>query len=117
MDVFAGLPLLGGALGCFLGGSLNDWLMRRTGSRRLGRIAVAFTGKCLAAALVAASLLVADGRSAMAVLFACKFFGDWSLPTVWGTITDVSGRASGTVFGAVNMAGAVAAFLAGPVMG
>jgi MFS family permease len=117
MGLFAGLPLLGGALGGFLGGSLNDWLIRRTGSRRLGRSAVAFTGKGLAAALVAASLLVADGRWAMAVLFACKFFGDWSLPTCWGTITDVSGRASGTVFGAVNTAGAVAAFLAGPVMG
>jgi MFS transporter, ACS family, glucarate transporter len=117
MGVFAGLPPLGGAVGGFLGGSLNDWLIRRTGSRRLGRSAVAFTGKFLAAVLVTASLLVADGRWAMAVLFACKFFGDWGLPTVWGTITDISGRAAGTVFGAVNMAGAVAAFLAGPAMG
>lgn len=117
MGVFASLPLWGGALGGFAGGALNDWLIRVSGSRRLGRAAVAFTGKALAAALIAASLFVEDGREVMVVLFACKFFCDWSVPTLWGAITDVSGRAAGTVFGAVNMVGAVAAFVAGPTMG
>src|SRR5262249_1878328 len=117
MGLFAPLPLLGGALGGFLGGGLNDFLIRSTGSRRWGRSLVAFTGKLLAAVLIAASLMVSDGRLVMVVLLACKFFGDWSLPTQWGTITDIGGRASGTVFGVVNTVGAAAAFLAGPSMG
>jgi sugar phosphate permease len=92
-------------------------LIRVSGSRRWGRSAVAFTGKLLAGVLITASLAVPDGRWAMVVLLGCKFFGDWSLATQWGTITDVGGRASGTVFGVVNMVGALAAFLAGPVLG
>jgi ACS family glucarate transporter-like MFS transporter len=117
MGLFAGLPLLGGALGGAVGGGLNDLAIRLTGNRRLGRSAVAFTGKFLAAVLITLSLLVADGRWVMVVLFACKFFCDWSLSTVWGTITDIGGPASGTLFGTLNAVGAAAGFLAGPVMG
>jgi ACS family glucarate transporter-like MFS transporter len=117
MGVFASLPLGGGALGGTAGGFLNDLLIHASGSRRWGRSAVAFTGKLLAGVLIAASLAVPDGRGVMVVLLGCKFFGDWSLATQWGTITDVGGRASGTVFGVVNMVGGLAAFVAGPVLG
>jgi ACS family glucarate transporter-like MFS transporter len=117
MGLFAGLPLWGGALGGAAGGALNDLAIRVTGSRRLGRSLVAFTGKALAAAIVLASLTVADGRAVMLVLFACKFFGDWSLPTQWGAVTDVGGRAAGTLFGVVNTAGSVAGFVANPILG
>jgi sugar phosphate permease len=117
MGLFAGLPLWGGALGGAVGGVLNDALIRWTGSRRWGRAVVAFTGKMLAAVLITASLLVADGRWVMVVLLACKFFTDWSLATAWGAITDVGGAAAATVFGVVNTAGSLAAFAAGPVMG
>jgi sugar phosphate permease len=117
MGLFAGLPLWGGAVGGTVGGVLNDALIRLTGSRRLGRSAVALTGKVLAGGLIAAATQVEDGRLVMVVLLACKFFGDWSLATVWGTITDVAGPAAGTVFGVINTAGAVAAFAAGPTMG
>jgi sugar phosphate permease len=114
MGLFAGLPLWGGAFGGSLGGVLNDVFIRATGSRRLGRAGVAFTGKLMAALLIALSVTVADGRL---VLLACKFFTDWSLASQWGAITDVGGPAAGTVFGTVNTAGAAAAFGAGPVMG
>jgi hypothetical protein len=53
----------------------------------------------------------------MVVLLACKFFGDWSLPTQWGAITDVGGPSAATLFGVVNTAGSLAAFAAGPAMG
>jgi sugar phosphate permease len=117
MGLFAGLPLLGGALGGAVGGGLNDLAIRLTGNRRLGRSAVAFTGKTLAAMLIASSLFVDDGRWVMVVLFGCKFFCDWSLSTVWGAITDIGGPASGTLFGTLNAIGAAAGFIAGPVMG
>src|SRR5262249_31513183 len=116
MGLFAGLPLLGGALGGAVGGALNDLTIRLTGSRRWGRVAVAFTGKSLAALLVVASMSVADGRYAALVLFACKFFCDWSLSTAWGAITDVGGPVSGTLFGTINTMGSAAAFIASPVM-
>ncbi len=117
MGLFTPLPLLGGAAGGILGGVLNDYLLRRTGNRRWARSGIAFTGKFVAAGLVVASVQMTDGRLAMVVLLAARCFGDWSLPTQWGTITDVSGRASGTVFGLVNAVGAAGGFVAGPVLG
>jgi sugar phosphate permease len=117
MGVFAMLPLLGGALGGMVGGVLNDLLIRATGNPRLGRGAVALVGKLAGAGLLVASLYVADGRLVMVVLMVSKFFGDWSLTSQWGALTDIAGPASGTIFGIVNMSGSLAAFAAGPIMG
>jgi nitrate/nitrite transporter NarK len=66
--------------------------------------------------LLLASLGAGSGGLLVAVLLASKFFTDWTVPLVWGTITDISGRAAATVFGVVNAAGAVAGALAGPSM-
>ena len=46
-----------------------------------------------------------SGAAAAWFLFAAKFFSDWSLPTTWGTCTDLGGRFSGTVFAIINTAG------------
>jgi ACS family glucarate transporter-like MFS transporter len=116
MGQFAPLPLLGGAIGGLLAGALNDMCINATGSRRWSRTAVAFTGKTLAAIMIAVSVQAEDGRIVAVFLLATKFFGDWSLPTQWGTITDISGRAAGTVFAVVNTIGGIAAFIASPIM-
>src|SRR5262249_48832698 len=102
MGWFAPLPLVGGAVGGMVGGVLNDVLLRKTGRSRWARSGVALTGKSLAAVLIVTSLAVPDGRWVMVLLLGCKFFGDWSLPTQWGTITDMAGKAAGTMFGVVN---------------
>jgi sugar phosphate permease len=115
--MFTPFPFIGAAAGGIFAGWLNDYLLRRMRSRRWARSSIAFTGKFVAAGLVLASLQVADGRAAMVVLLAARFFGDWSLPTQWGTITEMSGRASATVFGLVNSVGAIGGFVAGPLLG
>jgi MFS family permease len=117
MGLFAPLPFLGGALGGVLGGILNDVLIRKLGSRRWARSLVAFTGKSVAAALVIASMQVEDGRLTMVVLLAARVFSDWSLPTQWGAVTDMGGRAAATLFGVVNTVGVFGGFVAGPVFG
>jgi ACS family glucarate transporter-like MFS transporter len=117
MGWFAPLPLLGGAVGGVVGGMLNDLLLRRNRHRRWSRSGVALIGKALAAVLIVTSLAVPDGRWVMVLLLACKFFGDWSLPTLWGTITDMAGKGAGTVFGVVNTVGSIGGFVAGPVLG
>jgi sugar phosphate permease len=117
MGWFAPLPLLGGAAGGVVGGMLNDLLLHRTTRPRWARSGVALSGKSLAAVLIVASLAVSDGRLVMLLLLGCKFFGDWSLPTQWGTITDMAGKGAGTVFGIVNTVGSIGGFVAGPVLG
>jgi sugar phosphate permease len=116
MGIFASLPLWGGAAGGAFAGLLNDRLIRFKG-RKFARKAVGLTGKVLASVLVLISLDLEDGRLIMVLLAGAKFLTDWSQPTVWGTITDIAGPASGRVFGAVNMAGSVGAFVSGPVLG
>lgn len=117
MGIFASLPLWAGALGGAAGGMLNDFIIRRTGKLRFGRTTVGLSGKLTAAFLIAASLSVDDGRWMMVVVAVAKFFTDWSLPTLWGAVTDIGGRASGKVFGMVNTIGGLGGFLAGPVIG
>ena len=117
MGVFAMLPLIGGALGGLFGGMLNDTAIHLTGNRRWSRSSVGLTGKVVSAGLMAWSVSLGDGRTVMLALFACKFFTDWSQPTQWATVTDISGRAAATVFGMMNTVGSAAGFLAGPLIG
>lgn len=115
--LYSSLPLWGGALGGLCGGALNDLAARALGSRRWGRSLVGASGQVFAAALIVATAGSTDGRAVMWTLLAAKFFIDWSQPTTWGAITDTAGPAGGAVFGVVNAAGSVGAFLAGPIMG
>ena len=101
----ASLPLWGGALGGIAGGWLNDRLIARTGTRRWSRSGVGFVGKAIGCLMLALVVRPADGLTAALVLFAAKFFSDWSQPTVWGACTDLGGRYSATVFSLVNFAG------------
>jgi nitrate/nitrite transporter NarK len=101
----ASLPLWGGALGGITGGWLNDGLIAGTGSRRWVRSGVGFVGKLIGCAMLGLVVGQSRGEAAALVLFAAKFFSDWSQPTVWGTCTDLGGRHSATVFGLINTAG------------
>ena len=117
MGFYASLPLFGGALGGIFGGVLNDWIIRVTGKRHMARRIVGLMGKLVAAVVVAISLTIEDGRWMMVVVAAGKFFTDWSQPTTWGAITDISGPAAGRIFGTVNMCGSFGAIIAGPILG
>ena len=116
MGIYSALPLLGGALGGAMGGYLNDVLIRRTGNRRWSRTGIALTGKGLAAALMFTALAFYDNPYVFCVLlFFVKFFGDWSLSTSWGTISDIGGRATASVFAFNNSVAGIGA-IAAPTM-
>jgi sugar phosphate permease len=118
MGVYSALPLIGGALGGAAGGWLNDTLIRRTGNRRWSRSAVGLTGKGLAAGLVGFALVFYENPYVFCtILFFVKFFGDWSLTTGWGTVTDIGGRSSATVFAFNNGIAGFGSILAPPMYG
>ena len=100
MGIYSALPLLGGVTGGIIGGYLNDWLIRRTGSRRWVRSLVGFAGKFLAAITLATGIVFFydDPYVFCGMLFVVKLFADISLTTRWGTITDIGGRATASVF-------------------
>jgi MFS family permease len=70
----------------------------------------------MAALLISVALLFYDNPQVFCgFLFFVKFFGDWSLATSWGVITDIGGRATASVF-AFNNAVAGIGFIAAPVL-
>ncbi|MDG2129389.1 MAG: MFS transporter [Fuerstiella sp.] len=113
MGMYSSLPLLGGAIGGAIGGFLNDFLIRRTGNLKWSRRAVGLAGKGTAGILLAVSMLwYDDPQKFCLMLFAVKFFSDWSLTTTWGAVTDIGGHTTATVFAFNNTVatlGAVAA--------
>ncbi len=105
LGLLASVPLWGGALGGIAGGFINDGLIAWTGNRRLSRSTVGFSGKAIACVCLYFSITHADPMIGACLLFATKFFSDWSQPTVWGTSTDMGGRYSATVFSIINSSG------------
>ncbi|MEX1232144.1 MAG: MFS transporter [Planctomycetaceae bacterium] len=109
------IPLWGGALGGLMGGFCNDFLIRRTGSRRRARSTVAFIGFFIGSLMIFLVSELDNGVAAACALFGAKLFIDTTQPTVWGTCTDLGGRFSATVLGIINTAGMVGG-LAVPVI-
>ena len=116
MGIYSALPLLGGAIAGVTGGMLDDFLIARTGNRRWSRVGVAFVGKGLAAALMFVALIFFD-RPYMfcSILFFVKLFGDWSLTTSLGVVTDIGGKATASVFAFSNSVAGIA-FIAAPMV-
>ena len=100
MGIYSALPLLGGATGGIIGGFLSDALIRWTGNRRWVRSLVGFSGKFLAAVTLSMSVLFFYDNPYVfcGMLFIVKLFADISLTSRWGTITDIGGRATASVF-------------------
>jgi len=116
MGIYSALPLLGGAIAGLTGGLLNDWLIARTGNRRWSRSGIAIFGKGVAAVVLLAAMLWYDSPYIFCwLLFVVKLFGDWSLTTSWGVVTDIGGRATASVF-AFNNAVAGIGLIVAPVL-
>lgn len=116
--LMSALPLLGGAIGGAIGGWLNDRLIRATGDLRWGRRAIGLGGKGTAAILLLAGLLVFDRPYLFCtVLFFVKVFSDSGLATTWGTVTDIGGKATASVFAFNNAIAGIGSIVAPPVFG
>ena len=103
-------PLIGGALGNWVGGSVVD-LLYRQGRWRLSRQLPAVAGFLLAAAGLLGSL-VADQMYAKVLLLAIAVFGaDMTLPPSWAFCIDIGRQHAGTVSGTMNMAGNIGSFV------
>jgi len=105
VGLFASLPLLAGVVGDTVGGLATDWLLRRTGSAKLGRRVVAIVGLLGCAVFIVPAAITEDGYTAVYCLTASMFFLECTIGPSWAVPMDTGGKYSGTVSGMMNMAG------------
>jgi ACS family glucarate transporter-like MFS transporter len=110
-EIVTGLPFVFGAVGCFLGGSLSDWLMVRTDSRRWSRSLMGIFGFGGAGICVLLTGFATAAWQAVGLLCLAFFINDLAIPSIWAASADIGGRYPGTVAGIMNMGGGVGGVL------
>jgi sugar phosphate permease len=105
VGLFASLPLWAGVVGDTVGGLATDWLLRRTGSAKIGRRAVAIVGLLGCAVFIVPAAITEDAYTAVYCLTASMFFLECTIGPSWAVPMDTAGKYSGTVSGMMNMAG------------
>lgn len=107
--LLASAPLVGGAVGNWVGGSVVDMLYRR-GRFRVSRQLPAVVGFLLAATGLLGSLVADDMYAKVSCLTLAVFGADMTLPPSWAFCIDIGRSHAGTVSGTMNMAGNLGSF-------
>jgi MFS family permease len=103
------LVLMGGALGCTLGGFLSDALIRHTGKRRAVRRGVGCAAMSISSGLLLVGLHTDDATLAACWTSLAVFTLSLTLANWWGAVADISGRHLGALFGLMNSIGGIGA--------
>jgi MFS family permease len=120
LGLLAGMPLLVGMLGCYLGGVISDGIIRRTGDRTKARrwpgmLGYGLAGVCYVVAAVA-KIVAPDNLWLFAgALILMGFFNDLIMAPSWAAAQDIGREYSATVAGAMNMVGNLVGSVSGIV--
>ncbi len=100
-----GIPLIALAVGAPVGGIISDWILYRTGSRRLARQGLTFASLFVAALFCMAALLSADALLTTALLTIGSFCASLSNGVAYAITIDMGGKHVVPVFVSMNMFG------------
>ncbi len=105
MGFYASLPLLAGAAGDLLGGTVSDRCAKRFGNLKLARRAVALAGFLLAAIFIVPATLTT--HSTASVLYSCvAVFGlEVTVGVSWAIPLDIGGDYAGSIASVMNTFG------------
>jgi sugar phosphate permease len=110
-------PLACGIVACAVGGFLSDWFIRRTGDRKWGRRLNGAVGLTIAGMAIFSTIWVQNIYLLGALLCLTFFCNDINMGPAWAACGDIGERYAGTVGGAMNMIGNLAAALMATVSG
>ncbi len=105
------LPLLAVVFGSPAGGSFADWVLARTGSRRLSRQGVAAAAMLACCVLILIAYPIANPWLAVLLISAGSFCAAFGGPCAYTTTIDMGGKHVTMVFSLMNMAGNFGAFV------
>jgi sugar phosphate permease len=108
---------LGAMLGGILGGFVSDWLLVRTGNRRLSRQGIAVVGLSICCVLVLASNEVGDTNVAIGMIALGTFAATFGGISGYTVAIEFGGRRVATIFSVMNMCGNIGAAIFPYVVG
>jgi predicted MFS family arabinose efflux permease len=108
---------LGAMTGGILGGLFSDWLLRRTGNRRLSRQGIAVVGLSLCSVLVVISAGISNREVAIGVIALGAFAATFGGVSGYTVTIEFGGRRVATIFSVMNACGNVGAALFPAVVG
>ena len=103
-------PFLLAAAGCFFGGVLSDFLVKKYG-KKWGRRLAPMIGLGFSGIFLIVSALTENNTTAIILLSIGMAFMDVTAPVSWAVAMDIGGNRSGSVSGAMNTAGLAGAYL------
>jgi ACS family glucarate transporter-like MFS transporter len=99
------MPLFLGGISCLVGGALSNYLVRRTGRKRLFRAVFPLIGATTAGVAIYC-VKFADTPTTATILLCIAAVGfDFGQAANWATIVDLGGRYAGSAAGFINMVG------------
>jgi sugar phosphate permease len=108
---------LGAMTGGILGGLFSDWLLCRTGNRRLSRQGIAVAGLSLCSVLVLISAGITRREVALGVIILGAFTATFGGVSGYTVAIEFGGRRVATVFSVMNMCGNIGAAVFPAVVG
>ena len=114
---YAAAVFFAGVVGDCLGGWVSDFLLRRTGSLMIARVAVIWVAFVGAALSLVGSQMSGDLTLIALCLAAGFFFLEMSIGAFWAMPGDIAPAYSGTASGLMNVGSALAAVVSPPIFG
>jgi nitrate/nitrite transporter NarK len=108
-------PLFFGGLSCLAGGAICDYLVKRTGRKRLIRALFPVTGYTVAACAFVALRFAHSPLQAAVICCVIAVAADFGQGANWSTIVDIGGRYAGVATGLINTIGNLGHFTQPPL--
>jgi MFS family permease len=105
MGLYASLPLLAGAAGDLLGGSVSDHCARRFGNLKVARSTVAFIGFVIAGISIIPATYTSSSMASVLYSCAAVFGLEVTVGVAWAIPLDIGGEYAGSVASVMNTFG------------